>query len=99
MEEKMEKDFEGDEIRDTALIKEGIEKSKDYVEAAKWISSHLAKKYGSEFKGILSLDYDRVTNRFILKYGSDQRVFEEDEIGLIPSEIKFIRKMKPKTKK
>jgi hypothetical protein len=95
----MEKDFEGDEIRDTALIKEGIEKSKDYVEAAKWISSHLAKKYGFEFKGIFSFEYDQVANRFILKCGSDQRVFEEDEIGLIPSELKFLRKMKPKVKK
>lgn len=95
----MEKDFEGDEIRDTSLIQEGIEKSKDYVEAAKWISPRLAKKYGSEFKGIFSLDYDRVANRFLLKAGSSQRAFEEDEIGLIPSEIKFLRKSQAKAKK
>ena len=93
------KDFDGDEIRDTALIKEGIEKSKDYVAAAKWISERLSKKYGSEFGGNLSLEHDRVANSFILTYGKNKRVFEEEELGTIPTEIKLIRKSQASIRK
>lgn len=90
----MEKNFEKDEILDTQLIKEGIEKSKNYAEAARWISERLSKRYSAEFGGIVSLEYDRVDNKFILKCDHEKREFQEDEIGLIPSEIKFLRKTK-----
>lgn len=86
------KDFEGDEIKDAALLKEGIEKRKDYAEAARWISAHLMKKYGSEFGGNMTFEYDRVANNFLLTYGKSKRVFEEDELGTLPMEIKLLRK-------
>ncbi len=92
----MEKNFDKDEIMDSQLIKEGVEKNKDYASAMKWISERLVKRYGAEFGGTLAIEYDRIDNKFILKYGTERREFEEDELGLIPAEIKFLRKLKNK---
>jgi hypothetical protein len=90
----MEKNYERDELRDRDLIKEAMEKHGPYQEAVKWLTKHLASKYGSEFGGTISVEYDLLRNKFILKCGKSVREFEEDEIGEIPSQIKFFRKMR-----
>jgi len=92
----MEKDFEGDEKIDVALVKEALEKNATYAEAAKWLTSHLVTKYGPEFGGTISVEYDLVESKFTLKCGEEIRVFEEDQLGELPSQIRFLRKMRSK---
>ena len=88
----MEKDFDADEKRDEELIKEALEKHPDYAGACKWLTAHWTTKYGPEFGGIIRLEYEIVGDKFILTCGEQKRDFPEDELSIVPSQIKFFRK-------
>lgn len=92
----MEKDYEGDKKRDEALIKEALEKTNTYTEASKWLTERLTIRYGADFGGTISVEYDIVDNKFTLKCGNETRVFEEDQLGEMPEQIQFLRKTKLK---
>jgi|GEM_PF-4633642 len=85
-------DFEQDEEKDRALIKEALGRCKSYEEASKWLSSVWKRKYSSEFGGVIELKYSIANNSFTLTVGKEQRIIEAADLGEIPAQIKFFRK-------
>ena len=90
----MEKNFMGDEQKDIALLKEAMEKTENYDEMAKWITTVWQRKYGSEFRGNIELSYDIADETFTLRCGGKMMVFEEDELSTIPKQLTFMRRSK-----
>ncbi len=92
----VEINYEEDKMRDEALIKEALDKNSTYADAAKWLTERWTTRYGSDFGGVISLEYDIVDNKFTLKCGDEIRVFEEEELGEMPAHIQFLRKTRKK---
>lgn len=81
-----------EEIKEQAVVKELLDKSKDYSEAAKKFSTYFSNKYGSDFGGKISFDYDPVEEKMKMTCNEHQREFEADEISNIPECLQFLRK-------
>ena len=91
----MEKDFDGDEGKDKAIIKELLQKSKDYADFAQKLTAYFSKKYGAEFRGNVLFKYESAENSLIMTCYDQDRVFElcdSDEISDIAPHLKFLRK-------
>jgi len=84
--------FKQDEKKDSALIKEALGRTADYDEMSQWLTSIWQKKYGSEFRGILSLTYDLTDETFTLKCGDQAKVLELEELEFIPKHLAFFRR-------
>lgn len=90
-----ERDFESDEKKDLAAIKEFLEKSKDYTEFATRLTQYFSKKYGPEFGGNVLFTYDVAENALTMTCYDQDRIFElcdKDEIFSIAEHLKFLRK-------
>ena len=90
----MEKNFNEDEKKDAALLKEAMEKTENYDEMARWLTTVWQRKYGSEFRNNMSLSYDIADETFTLRCGDRMMVFEEDELSSIPKQLMFMRRSK-----
>ncbi|MBU2522688.1 MAG: hypothetical protein KKE23_00150 [Nanoarchaeota archaeon] len=86
--------FKRDEQTDIALLEEAMERSENYDEMAKWLSSVWQRKYGSEFRGNIVLSYDVAEETFTLRCGDKMLLFDEDELSSIPKQLTFLRRTK-----
>lgn len=88
-----EKNFDEDEKKDMAIVKELMKKSSDYKDMARRFTEYFSKKYGAEFGGNVVFEYDITGNVMIMTCYDQERIFEvEDELLEIPSQLKFLRK-------
>jgi len=92
----MEINFEEDQRKDEDLIREALERNATYADAAKWLTSHLIPRYGSDFGGTIGVDYDIIDNKFTLKCGNEARQFEEEDLLEMAAHIQFLRKTRKK---
>lgn len=90
----MEKNFAADEKKDVELLKEAIERTENYDEMARWLTTVWQRKYGSEFRNNIAISYDIADETFTLKCGDRMMVFEEDELSSIPKQLTFMRRSK-----
>jgi hypothetical protein len=91
----VEKNFDTDEKKDKAIIKELLQKSKDYTDFAARLTQYFSKKYGAEFGGNVLFKYDVAENALTMTCYEQDRVFElcdDDEIFDIAAQLKFLRK-------
>lgn len=88
----LSKNLIADEKKDAALIKEALEKTDKYDEMARWLTSVWMKKYGAEFRNVMSLEYNLTEETFTLRCGNNVKEYEENELGLISKDIMFFRK-------
>jgi len=88
----MEKNLNHDEKNDIELMKEAMQRTDTYDEMARWLTTVWQRKYGSEFRGNVSLTYDLADETFTLRCGDNIKFFEESELDLIPKQLKFFRK-------
>jgi hypothetical protein len=91
-----QKDFDADEKKDNAIIKELLSKSKDYTDFAARLTSYFSKKYGAEFRGNVLFKYESAENSLIMTCYDQDRVFElcenAEEVFDIAPHLKFLRK-------
>ena len=98
----MEKDFNSDEQKDKAIIKELLQKSKDYTDFAARLTKYFSRKYGAEFGGNVLFKYDVAENALTMTCYDQDRVFElcgDDEMFDIATQLKFLRKTASRNKK
>lgn len=88
----MEKNFTQDEKKDVELLKEAMERTANYDEMARWLTTVWQRKYGSEFRGNLVLSYDIADETFTLRCGDRMMLFDEDELSTIPKQLTFMRR-------
>ena len=92
----MEYDFDADEKKDKLIIKELLQKSKDYADFAQKLTSYFSKKYGAEFRGNVLFSYDSAENALTMTCYDQDRVFElcdSEEMFDISTHLKFLRKL------
>jgi hypothetical protein len=82
-----------DEAKDASIIQELLKRSKDYRDFAKKMTEYFSKKYGSEFGGNVSFEYEPTGNVIIMTCFNQERIFDaEDELPEIAMHLKFLRK-------
>lgn len=92
MEKQIEEKFRKDEEQDFLLVKEVLGKEKSLVKAAAVLTQKLQQKYGSEFGGVVKLDFDVIEKRFTLACGRDYSIeMDENDLEDIPVRIKMFR--------
>ena len=87
--------FSDDEKKDKAIIKELLQKSKDYADFAQKLTAYFSKKYGAEFRGNVLFEYESAEDTIVMTCYDQDRVFElcdSDEIFSIAEHLKFLRK-------
>ena len=88
-----------DESKDAAIIPELLGRSKDFRDLAKKLTDYFSKKYGSEFKGNITFEYEPTGNVIVMTCLDQERIFEaEDELPEIAMHLKFMRKFAAKQK-
>jgi len=90
-----ERNFDEDEKKDKAIIKELLKKSKDYTDFAAKLTKYFSKKYGPEFGGNVLFKYDVAENALTMTCYDQDRIFElcdDDELFSIAEHLKFLRK-------
>ncbi len=89
----MEKDkLKKDEEQDILLVQEVLGKEKNLIKAAHVLSEKFKQKYGPEFGGALSIDFDFVKKIFMLRCGRDYEIdLDENDVEDIPIRIKMFR--------
>ena len=90
------KNYDDDEKKDKAIIKELLQKSKDYADFASKLTAYFSKKYGAEFRGNVLFKYESAENSLIMTCYDQDRVFDlcenAEEVFDIASHLKFLRK-------
>ena len=88
--------YDEDEKKDKAIVKELLQKSKDYADFAAKLTAYFSKKYGAEFRGNVLFKYDSAENALTMTCYDQDRVFEmcsdaEEMLDIAPH-LKFLRK-------
>lgn len=92
MEKQIEEKFRKDEEQDFLLVKEVLGKEKSLVKVATVLAQKLQQKYGSEFGGVVNVDYDLIEKKFTLACGKDYSIeMDENDLEDIPVRIKMFR--------
>lgn len=88
--------YDEDEKKDVATVKELMHKSSDYKDLAKRLTDYFSKKYGAEFGGNVLFEYDLTDNSMTMKCEEQDRIFDlcttGEELLDIGLQLKILRK-------
>ena len=88
----MQTNFIQDEKKDAALVREAMEKTDTYAEMASWLTSVWQRKYGADFRNMISLSYDLTEETLTLRCGNNVKTYEENELDMIAKDLTFFRR-------
>lgn len=84
--------LEEDEKYDLQLIKEGLQREKNFLRLSQWLSEKFSYRYGPDFSGIVDVKFNLIDKVFTVNCSNGSGfVLDQERLMELPAYIRVMR--------